>query len=229
MDDDLHRPEAYPSVPGGTLGSVIIDVPGGSVSSIVRGEGPITLVLAHGAGTDQHHRSIVGIAESVARRGIRVVTFNYPYTEAGRRGPDRAPVLLACHRAVADEVTRRFGGGIFLGGRSMGGRMATMLVADGYPAAGLVLYAYPLHPAGRPEKLRVDHLPAVGVPMLYFQGTRDALSRPELFDTHIRPLPGVTVVELPGGDHSFRGTGLSEPDLYELLAQETGDWIGTVG
>lgn len=182
-------------------------------------------MLAHGAGTDQHHRSIVGIGEAVARRGIRVVSFNYPYTEAGRRRPDQAPVLLACQRAVADEVIRRFGGPVFLGGRSMGGRMATMLVADGYPAAGLVLYAYPLHPAGRPEKLRVAHLPSIEVPMLFFQGTRDALSRSELFDAHIRPLPGATVVDMEGADHSFRGTGLAESDLYDLLADQTVDWM----
>lgn len=111
----------------------------------------------------------------------------------------------------------------------MGGRMATMLVADGYPARGVVLYAYPLHPAGRPERLRVDHLPRVGVPMLFFQGSRDALSRADLFDRHVRPLPGVTVVDMEGADHSFRGKAWPEPDLHAFLAEHTARWIGSIG
>lgn len=192
----------------------------------VKGEGESTFLLAHGAGTDQHHRSIVGIGDAVAARGVRVVTFNYPYTEAGRRRPDRPLTLLTCHAAVAAEVVRRFGGPLVLGGRSMGGRMATMLVADGHPARGIVLYAYPLHPAGRPEKLRVDHLPAVTVPMLFFQGSRDALSRGDLFDRHIRPLPTATVIDL-AGDHSFRG-GLPESELYDFLGEHTVEWIRTI-
>ena len=183
------------------------------------------MLLAHGAGTDQHHRSMVGISSALADRGFRVVTFNYPYAEAGRKAPDRAPKLMSCHAAVADQIAARFGGPLVLGGRSMGGRMATMLVADGYPARGVVLYAYPLHPGGRPEKLRVEHLPRVRVPMLFFQGSRDALSRPDLFDRHVRPLPTATVVEMVDADHSFRGKDWPESRLYEFLADQTGEWI----
>lgn len=198
---------------------------GGSVTAVVRGSGPDSFIVAHGAGTDQHHRSIVGIAEALAERGVRVVTFNYPYTEAGRRAPDRPQVLLECHRAVASAV----GGTLFLGGRSMGGRMATMLTADGYPTRGVVLYAYPLHPAGKPEKLRVAHLQDVGVPMLFFQGSRDALSRFDLFDRHIRLLRGASVVDMEGADHSFRGKGWHEPELFEFLADRTVEWMRAVG
>jgi uncharacterized protein len=209
---------------------VKVELPDGDrVTATIRGEGDTTLLLAHGAGTDQHHRSIVGIASSLAGRGIRVVTFNYPYTEAARRRPDRAPSLLSCHEAVADEITRRFGGPLVFGGRSMGGRMATMLVAEGYPALGVALYAYPLHPAGKPDKLRVAHLPSVGVPMLFFQGSRDALSRSELFDRHVRPLAGVSVVDMAGADHSFRGKEWPESRLHEFLAERTSDWIATLG
>ena len=194
---------------------------------MVEGDGPDVLVLAHGAGTDQHHRMISGIRAAVARRAVRVVTFNYPYTEAGRRRPDRPATLLECHAAVADAVSERFGGSLFLGGRSMGGRIATMLAAGGYPVRGIVAYAYPLHPAGKPERLRIDHLPAVGAPMLFFQGSRDSLSRTDLFDRHVRSLDGVEVVDMEGADHSFRGW--KEPELYEFLADQTAEWIGRHG
>lgn len=197
------------------------------MSAVVRGEGEVTVLLAHGAGTDQHHRMMVGIAEAVAQQ-LRVVTFNYPYTEAGRRRPDRAEVLVECHRTVADRVRSEFGPALVLAGRSMGGRMGTMLAAEGYPCRGAVCYAYPLHPAGRPEKLRIHHLGAVGVPMLFFQGSRDALSREDLFDTYVRPLPNATVVDMDGADHSFRGRGFTEPDLYEFLAAHTVEWITAI-
>lgn len=201
---------------------------GGAVSGVVRGDGDVTVLMAHGAGTDQHHRMVVGIAEALARRAVRVVTFNYPYTEAGKRRPDRTEVLLACHRTVADRVRSEFGSALVLAGRSMGGRMATMLAADGYPCRALVCYAYPLHPAGKPEKLRIDHLDDVTVPMLFFQGSRDALSRADLFDQHVRSLPSATVVDMDGADHSFRGKGWTEPDTYEFLAAHTAEWIPAI-
>jgi uncharacterized protein len=159
---------------------------------------------------------------------VRVVTFNYPYTEAGRRGPDAPSVLLECHATVAQAVTAEFGGPLVLAGRSMGGRMASMLVAAGQPAAGVVLFAYPLHPAGRPERLRVDHLPSVRAPMLFFQGSRDALSRADLFDLHVRPLATSTTIDMEGADHSFRGPGWSEPGVYDFLADHTVAWIDAV-
>lgn len=201
---------------------------GGTVSAVVRGEGVVTVLLAHGAGTDQHHRMTVGIAEALARRAVRVVTFNYPYTEAGKRRPDRAAVLLDCHRVVADRIRSEFGPDLVLAGRSMGGRMGTMLAAEGYPCRGVVCYAYPLHPAGKPEKLRIDHLADISVPMLFFQGSRDALSRGDLFDREVRPLPEATVVDMEGADHSFRGKGWNAPDLYDFLAANTVDWITTI-
>lgn len=192
---------------------------------MTRGEGETTFVMAHGAGTDQHHRSIVGIRDAVASRGLRVVTFNYPYTEAGRKRPDPAPRLIECHRAVAEQVGAMFGDRVILGGRSMGGRMATMLVAEGFGAQGVVLYAYPLHPAGKPDKLRIAHLGDITVPMLFFHGWRDALSRRDLFDQHIRSLPGAAVVDMEGADHSFRGKNWPESELYEFLAERTVDWV----
>jgi predicted alpha/beta-hydrolase family hydrolase len=201
---------------------------GRTVSTVERGEGSVTVLAAHGAGTDQHHQMIVGIAEALAAAGLRVVTFNYPYAEAGRRRPDRADSLLACHRAVLEDVRSRHGNPVVTAGRSMGGRMATMLAAEGVPMAGVVAYAYPLHPAGKPDRLRIDHLHGVAVPMLFFQGERDALSRGDLFDLHIRPLPRATVVDMAGADHSFRGRGWSPDRLYPFLAGKTVEWIRMV-
>jgi hypothetical protein len=106
--------------------------------------------------------------------------------------------------------------------------MATYLVAEGYPAAGVILYAYPLHPAGKEDKLRVAHFPDVGVPLLFFQGTRDALSRMPLFERHIGSLPNASVQLLEGVSHSFRGGGWVETDLSQHLVTVTTEWIATV-
>ena len=162
------------------------------------------LLLAHGAGTDQDHPRLVELRDGLGRAGVTVLTFNYPYTEADRKRPDAQPVLLSTHRAARDYLASEVGGRVVLAGRSMGGRMGTYLAAAGEPALGLVLYAYPLHPPGRPEKLRADHLPAISAPMLFFQGTRDPLSRMELFERYVRPLPNATV-ELIEADHSLGG------------------------
>ena len=107
----------------------------------------------------------------------------------------------------------------------MGGRMGTMLAAEGLECPGVVCFAYPLHPAGRPERLRIEHLPDITVPKLFFQGSRDALATPALFDVHVRPLPDTTVVDLEGADHSFRGKSWSPERVWALLADRTREWI----
>ena len=188
--------------------------------------GPAVL-LAHGAGTDQDHPSIVRIREGLAAHGLPVLTFNYPYKEAGRGGPDRQEVLLACHRAAAAWVRQRFDDVIFAG-RSMGGRMASYLAAEGEPCSGLVLYAYPLHPAGRPEKLRKDHLGEIESPMLFFIGDRDALALPDLVDRWIRPLEPATIEVIADADHSFRvpkRTGRTSEEVVDWIIERTVRWI----
>ena len=110
----------------------------------------------------------------------------------------------------------------------MGGRMATYLVAEGFPADGVILYAYPLHPAGREDRLRVAHFQDVHVPLLFFQGTRDALSRMELFERHIRTLPNASVELLEGASHSFRGGGWTEEAMLARLVNGSKAWIETV-
>lgn len=198
--------------------------PSEAVTAIEYRGGSPMIVMAHGAGTDQHHPMIRGIAGALASAGHGVMTFNYPYTEAGRRAPDRAPKLLACHRAVAADAHRRYGSAPVLAGRSMGGRMATMLAAEGVDVAGIVCLAYPLHPAGKPDRLRVDHLSGVPAPMLFFQGSRDSLSRSELFDRHVRPLPNATVVDMEGANHSFRGRGWTPERVHATVVEAYGDW-----
>ena len=198
---------------------------GGEVTARVRGAGDRVVLLAHGAGTDQDHTLVVSLAEGLASRGLVTVTFNYPYTEAGRRAPDRAPKLLACHRDVAAWIRDAHGPDVVFAGRSMGGRMASMLAAEGESMIGLVLYAYPLHPAGKPDRLRAEHLSAIEVPMLFFQGTRDALASSDLFDRHIRSLPRADVREIEGADHSWRVRGRTLEDVVGDVVDASATWI----
>jgi predicted alpha/beta-hydrolase family hydrolase len=170
-----------------------------------------TLILAHGAGAGQHHPFMVGFARALAAQGIEVVTFNFPYTEHKRRLPDRPPVLEACYlRAIGAVAGRHHGSSstpLFIGGKSMGGRIATQLAAvhGELPIAGLVLLGYPLHPPGRPDQRRDRHLAEIKRPLLFVQGSRDGFGTPlELAPVlrALRPAPAVHVVE--GGDHSFK-------------------------
>jgi predicted alpha/beta-hydrolase family hydrolase len=194
---------------------------GGRVSGFVYGKSGTPLLLAHGAGTNQDHPRMVALAQGLASRGLHVLTFNYAYTEAGRKSPDRQAVLLDCHRAARDHLAKIAGSEVILAGRSMGGRMGTYLAAAREPCRALVLYAYPLHPPGQPDKLRVEHLPDIKVPMLFFQGTRDALSRMDLFDQYIRPLDNAKVEILEGASHSLDRNQVTT----ELLAQRTAAWV----
>lgn len=201
--------------------------PDGKVSGRIAGSSPTGILLAHGAGTNQDHPFLVALRDGLVGAGSTVMTFNYPYTERGAKRPDRTEILVRCHRAAADRLAGRVDH-LFLAGRSMGGRMATYLVAEGYPADGVILYAYPLHPAGREDKLRIDHFADVKVPLLFFQGTSDALSRMELFDRHIRALPNATVELLEGASHSFRGKAWTEEAMLDRLVTGTTRWIESI-
>jgi len=168
------------------------------------------LILGHGAGAGQRSAFMVDFADALSSLGIDVVTFNFLYTEQGRRIPDRAPALEACYRSVIEtvraslETARR---ALFIGGKSMGGRIATQVAAADphLRLAGLVLLGYPLHPPGKPQEKRDKHLPSIGRPMLFVQGTRDAFGTPsELAPIlgALTPPPSVHVVAQ--GDHSFK-------------------------
>jgi predicted alpha/beta-hydrolase family hydrolase len=197
---------------------------GGRVTAIVEGKGPIGVLVAHGAGTDQEHPMMTLLRTGLASGGHTVMTFNYPYTERGSKRPDRQERLIECHRAVADALSAATDD-VFLAGRSMGGRMGTYLAAGGYPTRGLVLYAYPLHPAGKPDKLRVSHLADIAAPMLFFQGTRDPLSRMELFETHVAGLSNARVELLEGAGHGPRGGGWTLETMTGRYVSGTLAWI----
>lgn len=166
---------------------------------------PAGLLLAPGASATREQPSLVAVDDAVAALGVAVERMDFPYTQAGRRAPDRPPVLI---QAVRDGAARLAASGVddlYLGGRSMGGRICSMAVAEGLPAAGLVLVSYPLHPPGKPENLRTAHFPELHVPCLFVSGTRDAFGRPDELEAATKAIPGeVTHVWIEGGDHGLR-------------------------
>ena len=170
-----------------------------------------TLILAHGAGAPMTHPFMAAVAKAIGEQGIRVVRFNFPYMEAGRKVPDRQPVLLDAWR----EVIAAHGGGrkVHIGGKSMGGRMASM-IADEMKVRGLICFGYPFHPPGQPQKTRVEHLKELQTPTLIVQGTRDPFGTRD--DVQGYALSKAIRVEwIEGGDHSLKG-GL--PRAIELAA-----------
>ena len=190
------------------------------VSTLWTGAGqPLAVAaIAHGAGADMRHPFMTGVAEGLAAGGLSVLRFNFPYIDAGRRMPDSPPVLLETWDAIMREAARRAEGlPLVAGGKSMGGRMASMLAAErgpGFPAKALVFFGYPLHPPGRPDRLRDAHLPRIRIPMIFIQGSRDALARLDLMEAlvaRLQPLASLHVVD--GGDHSFRRRGAGSSDL----------------
>ena len=190
----------------------------------------VLLVLAHGAGAGQHHPFMVAFARGLAAQGIDVATFNFPYTEQGRRVPDKAPVLEQCFQRVIETVRARGDLGsraLFIGGKSMGGRMATHLAAAGYGGlTGVVALGYPLHPPGKPDQPRVAHLPSITVPMLIVQGERDAFGTSAELTPVIETMPArVTLHVVSGGDHSLAVRGRPKGPLYDEVIAVIAKWL----
>jgi predicted alpha/beta-hydrolase family hydrolase len=192
---------------------------------------PAALILAHGAGAGQSHTFITGFAQALSERGLDVVTFNFLYAERGRHVPDRMPLLVACYRSaigVAREHVASARERLFIGGKSMGGRVATHVAADD-PAlsiSGIVLLGYPLHPPGRLDQLRDAHLPHVGRAMLFVQGSRDSFGTPTELKPilgSLSPLPTLHTVE--GGDHSFKITGAGAKEKQAAVYRDVQDTI----
>jgi predicted alpha/beta-hydrolase family hydrolase len=180
-----------------------------------------TVVLAPGAGAPQTHPFLVDVAQRLAARGLDVVTFDFLYMRAGRKLPDRAPVLEATWRAALAAVRAELGvRSVFIGGKSMGGRIASHLAAAAEPdLRGLVFFGYPLHPIGKPDVFRDAHLPQIACPMLFVQGSRDALGDGREITALVRRLPQATLHLVEDGDHSLtvRGRGRQEPALAAAL------------
>jgi len=195
-----------------------------------------TLVLAHGAGAGQASKFMVNFADGLSARGVDVVTFNFLYTEQNRKVPDRPEVLEACYRAViaaARTYPALVGNKVFIGGKSMGGRIASQLAAAGDATAaalsGLVLFGYPLHPPGKPQQLRVAHLPDIRVPVLVVQGERDPFGSPDELRPHFAKIGApVEVRAIERGDHSLappKGGGRSVDQVHAEIQEATAAWI----
>ncbi len=187
------------------------------------------LVLAPGAGAGMDHPFLVGFARAIADLGVSTLRFNFLYAERGRRSPDPEGTLRAAWTAAFETASARSGGvPVWVGGKSLGGRIASMTVADGMPAAGLVFLGYPLHPPGKPERIRDAHLARIGVPMLFLHGTRDPFATPELLERTVTSLgKRAKLVDIEGGDHSFnvRGTRADPREVGAGLAPAAAEFI----
>jgi predicted alpha/beta-hydrolase family hydrolase len=200
-----------------------IGTPRGETSAIVSGpeSGPL-VVLAHGAGHDMNQPLLAGFAEALGEAAIGCLRFNFLYKEQGRKAPDREPVLRAAWEAAFGQGAE-LGGPVWAAGKSLGGRIASMMVADGLPAEGLVFLGYPLHPPGKPDRIRDKHLARVKMPMLFVQGTADPFARWDLIEATVAGLGGrATLHPVEGGDHSFRVRRASKS------GDETGRILGKV-
>ncbi len=187
-------------------------------------------VFAHGAGGHMADRGMLAASEHLRRRGFHVVRFNFLYRENGSGRPDPMPRLKECIAAVVSHARREVAlQTLILGGRSMGGRAASMLAADGFPCDGLLLLAYPLHPAGKPDELRDAHFTNIEVPVLCLNGTRDALCRHDLMERVVERLTDRwTMHWLEGADHSFhvlKSSGRSDGEVLSEIAEACGTWV----
>ena len=187
-------------------------------------------VCAHGAGGNMQDRGVMSISQTLRARGVDVVRFSFPYTEKRSGRPDPMPVLKQTTEAVVARVRAELQPRVLLiGGRSMGGRAASMLAADGFACDGLLLLAYPLHPAGKPEQLRDAHLPRITAPVLCFNGTRDALCTRDLMEAVLRRVgENWTMHWLEGADHSFhvlKRSGRTDAEVLAEIGDATRSWV----
>ncbi len=198
--------------------------------------GPVAVMLAHGAGAGQDHPWMVSVRDGLAAGGCTTLTFDYAYTAAGRKSPDRMPRLLDVHRAAL-EAMRQESDAIVLAGKSMGGRMASHLVGDddGDGSVGdvvaMVYYGYPLVPLGKGEPRPTDHLRRITVPQLFFAGTRDRLGPPPMIEEVVASLPAADLVVVDDGDHSFKvpkRAGRSDDEVRAAIVADTISWLQRV-
>jgi hypothetical protein len=201
----------------------------------------LTVVLGHGAGANQTSGFMRMFAKGLASRGLDVMTFNFVYMEQGRSVPDQKHKLEGCFRAVIEAALKHKklkSNRLVLGGKSMGGRIASQVMAGeekeqfADDVAGLVFLGYPLHPPGNPEKLRVEHLEHIKKPMLFVQGTRDALGTPDEIKPFVKDLrPAAKIYEIEGGDHSFKTPkkfGMTPDQIFEAAMDEIDRWVRSI-
>ena len=202
----------------------------GAVGYRADGKPDALLVLAHGAGAGQQHPFMTAVAQGFAARRVDVVTFDFPYMRERRKIPDKASVL---EKAFADVVAgaRQWGDAtrLFIGGKSMGGRMATHLGAAHLEGlAGIVVFGYPLHPPGKPEQLRVQHLPSIVAPVLIVQGERDVFGSPQELKPAIDTMTAkVTLHTVAKGDHSLAVAGRRRDEVLNDVLDVVVEWMRT--
>jgi len=193
----------------------------GATAYGAEGTSAAVFVFAHGAGAGQHHPFMVGVARAIAAHGIDVVTFDFPYKRLQKTVPDRPPVLEQAFREAV-EAARHWSQAsrVFIGGKSMGGRIATHLAALRHePLAGVVCFGYPLHPPGKPDQLRVAHLSSITAPLLVIQGERDAFGTPEELRPHLDSMPAeVRLHVIDRADHSLNVRGKPAADTFAEFA-----------
>ncbi|NNU45141.1 alpha/beta hydrolase family protein [Ramlibacter montanisoli] len=211
------------SLPAGGTVSALLDTPSAPQACYV---------FAHGAGAGMQHAFMGLLAHALVGRGIATLRFQFPFMEAGTRRPDPPAVAQAAVRAAVDEAARRLPGvPLFAGGKSFGGRMSSQAQAtQALPrVAGLVFVGFPLHPAGKPSTSRADHLAEVRLPMLFLQGTRDALAEMDLVRAVVPPLgERATLHVVEGADHAFHvlaRSGRSDGEVIEELADAIAAWV----
>lgn len=211
---------------GGEISAILLRPPGAR----------FLLALAHGAGAGMRHPFMEALAEALAQSGVATFRYQFPYTERGQRRPDPQTVLLETVAAAVEAAGRSDPAlPLAAGGKSMGGRMTSLAAARGMLAGvrGLVFFGFPLHTAGRPSVSRAAHLPEVPVPMLFLQGTRDALAEPELIRATCAGLGGrAEILFLEGADHGFavlKRNGKTAAEVISELASATARWLEKTG
>jgi len=210
-----------------------IATPSGEVSGLFSrpSQADALLVLAHGAGAGMTHPFMAAVADALAAEGIATLRYQFPSMEAGRRRPDTPSVAMATVRAAVQSTAADGPLPVVAGGKSFGGRMSSEAAAKGMlpHVRGLVFFGFPLHPPGQPGRSRATHLAKVRVPMLFMQGTRDALAQLPLVETVARELgTRATLHVVDGGDHSFKlpkRLGRDPADVINEIGRVTADWI----
>lgn len=220
------EPHRFDDGKGGHVSAVIA-----SPDNSVVARAPL-VILAHGAGNDMTHPLLSAVHEGLATHGYPCVKFNFPYTEQGRRTPDPEHVLETCYRSIVTAVradARLRPSRLVIGGKSLGGRIASQIVAQGMPVDGLLFLGYPLHPPGNSEKLRIAHLTRITVPMLFFAGTRDPLCTLDRLRQTIRRLAApATLHVIADGDHSFsvrKQSGRTQGEVYAEIVAVSVTWL----
>jgi uncharacterized protein len=207
-------------------------VTAGLYPASARDRAGVTLILGHGAGAGQMSAFMVNFATELASRGIDAVTFNFFYAEHRRGAPDPNDKLEACYRAVIEAIRKHkklARNRLAIGGKSMGGRIASQAAAAGVgDLAGLVFLGYPLHPPGKPEKLRSKHLPLIESPMLFVQGSRDTFGSADELRPIVKKLSRATLHVIEGGDHSLKvpkSAGVPQEEVYKAVQDEIARWL----